>query len=73
VVFLKWTDVETIKVVRRDESVKPARVELEVTLRNGKKLPAALFRQGQMKLLGKTDLGDYSIDVDKVRTIAPVK
>ena len=73
VVFLKWTDVETIKVVKRDESVKPPRVEVEITLRNGKKTPAALFRQGQMKLLGKSDLGDYSIDLDKVRAIAPVK
>jgi hypothetical protein len=26
-----------------------------------------------MKLSGKTDLGDYSIELDKVRTIVPVK
>jgi hypothetical protein len=34
---------------------------------------AALFRQGAMKLQGRTDLGEYSIDVDKTRAIAPVK
>lgn len=72
-VIVKWTDVESLKVVRRDDSVKPPRIELEIVLRNGKKVPAALFRQGQMKLSGKTDLGDYSIDLDKVRTIVPVR
>ena len=72
-VMLKWTDVESLKVVRKDDSAKPPRIELEIVLRNGKKVPATLFRQGHMKLLGKTDLGDYSIDLDKVRAIAPVK
>ena len=72
-VMVKWTEVESLKVVRRDDSEKPPRIELEIVLRNGKKVPATLFRQGQMKLSGKTDLGDYSIDLDKVRTIVPVR
>jgi hypothetical protein len=72
-VMVKWADLDSLNVVRRDDSVRPARIELEVVLRNGKKVPAALLRQGQMKLLGKTDLGDYSIDLDKVRTITPVR
>ena len=72
-VMVKWTDVESLKVVRRDDSERPPRIEIEILLKNGKKVSAALFRVGQMKLLGKTDLGDYSIDLDKVRTIVPVK
>lgn len=72
-VIVKWTDVENLRVIRRDESVKPPRIEIEIVLRNGKKVPAALFRQGQMKLLGKTDLGDYSIDLERVRAIVPVR
>jgi hypothetical protein len=72
-VMVKWADIETLKVVRRDESVKPPRIELEVVLRNQKKVPAALLRQGRMKLIGKTELGEYSIDLDKVRTITPVR
>jgi hypothetical protein len=72
-VMVKWADIETLKVVRRDESVKPPRIELEVVLKNQKKVPAALFRQGRMKLTGKTELGEYWIDLDKVRTITPVK
>lgn len=72
-VMVKWTDIESVKVIRRDESVKPPRIELEVVLKNQKKVPAALLRQGRMKLTGKTELGDYSIDLDKVRTITPLK
>jgi hypothetical protein len=72
-VTVKWADVESLKVVRVDESVKPFRIEIEIVLKNGKKVPAALHRQGQMKLIGKTDLGDYSIELDKVRSIVPVR
>ena len=72
-VTVKWTDIDTLTVLRTDDSVRPARTELEIVLRSGKKVPAALLRKGQMKLLGKTDLGDYAIDLDKVRTITPVR
>jgi hypothetical protein len=72
-VTVKWADIESLTVVRTDDSVKPPRIEVEVVLRNGRRAPAALFRQGQMKLLGETDLGDYSIDLEKVRTITPVR
>jgi hypothetical protein len=72
-VTVKWADVESLKYLRRDDSVKPPRIEFEVLLRNGKKVQVALFRQGRMKLSGKTDLGDYSIDLEKVRSIAPVR
>ena len=72
-VMVKWTEIESLRVTRRDESVKPPRIEMEVVLRNQKKVPAALLRQGRMKLTGKTELGEYSIDLDKVRTITPLK
>jgi len=72
-VMVKWADLESLKVTRRDESIKPPRIELEVVLKSQKKLPAALLRQGRMKLTGKTELGEYSIDLDKVKTITPVK
>jgi hypothetical protein len=72
-VTVKWADVESLKVLRVDESVRPPRIEIEIVLKNGKKIPAALLRQGQMKLLGKTELGDYSIELDKVRSIVPVR
>ena len=72
-VVVRWVDIESLTVVRTDSSVKPPRVELEVVLRSGKKTPAALFRLGAMKLRGKSDLGEYSIDLDKIRTITPIR
>jgi hypothetical protein len=72
-VMLKWADVEALKVSKRDESVKPVRIEVEITLRGGKRASAALLRVGAMKLTGRTELGDYSIDLDKVRAITPVR
>ncbi|MGH7655232.1 MAG: hypothetical protein ACREN6_11280 [Gemmatimonadaceae bacterium] len=56
-----------------DESFQPPRLELEITLRNHRKVAAAMFRKGHMKLLGKTELGDYSIDLDKIRIVTPVR
>ncbi|HTM02247.1 MAG TPA: hypothetical protein VL173_01990 [Vicinamibacterales bacterium] len=73
VVRLKWQDVDAIAVTKVDTTAKPARVELDVALKNGKHVPATLFRQGAMKLTGRSDLGDYSVDLDKIRRIAPVK
>jgi hypothetical protein len=72
-VTVKWAEIESLKFVKQDDSARPPRIEFEVALRNGKKLTAALFRQGRTKLLGKTDLGQYSIDLEKVRSISPVR
>jgi hypothetical protein len=70
-VIVKWSDIETLTVTGRDDTVKPARVKLEIVLKGGKKVPAALARQGRMKLRGKTELGEYSLDLDKIRVITP--
>ena len=72
VVMLLRDDVVSVSVVRRDDRVKPARVELDIVLKSGKKVPAEWFRRGNMKLVGISELGDYSIDLDKVRSITPV-
>ena len=70
VVKLKWVDVDSISVTKVDTSAKPARVDLEVAMKSGKRVPATLFRQGKMTLSGKSDLGAYSIEIDKIRKIA---
>jgi len=72
-VLLKWSNVDTIRVTRVDESETPPRIDLEVVLRDGKRVPATLLRKGRMQLLGKTQLGDYSIGLDKIRMIVPVR
>ena len=72
-VTVKWADIDTLTITGKDDSAKPPRLTIELLLRNGKKIPAALVQQGLMKLQGKTELGDYSIDLAKVRKIAPVR
>ena len=72
-VLLKWTDLDTLRVTKRDDAVRPPRVELEVVLRNHKRVPATLHRAGKMQLGGRTELGDYTIDLDKVRRIVPIR
>jgi len=73
IVLLKWSTVDTLRVTKVDESVRPPRIDLEVVLRNRKRVPATLLRKGRMQLLGKTDLGDYAIGLDKIRVIVPVR
>jgi hypothetical protein len=72
-VLLKWSDVDTLRVMKIDDTAKPPRVELEVVLRNRKRVPATMFRAGRMQLVGKTDLGEYKIDLDKIRAIIPIR
>jgi hypothetical protein len=71
VVKLKWADIDSISVTKVDTTSKPSRLEVDVVTKGGKRVPATLFRQGKMTLSGKSELGTYSIDLDKVRKIAP--
>jgi hypothetical protein len=68
----RWTNIETLTVTGTDESATPPRIRVEILLKNGQKVSGGLLRKGRMKLSGTTDLGDYSIDLEKVRTITPV-
>ncbi len=72
-VRLKWTDVQSVAVTKVDTSAKPARVELEVVLVSGTRAAATLFRKGAMTLSGKAPLGDYTIGLEKVRRVVPVR
>ena len=72
-VNVKWSDVDTLRVTKVDSTEKPPRINLEIVLRNKKRVAAALYREGHMKLTGKSDLGDYSIDLEKVQRIVPIR
>ena len=70
-VTTKWTDVQSVTIVGRDETV--GRMKLEIVV-NGSREPkaATLVRKGRMKLSGTADLGEYSIDLEKIRKITIV-
>jgi hypothetical protein len=72
-VRLKWSEVQTLSIIRVDTSVKPARVELEIVMVSGTRAGGTLFRKGAMTLTGKAPLGDYTIPLEKIRKLAPVR
>jgi len=69
-VTAKWLDIQSIAITGRDAAA--SRMTVEIILKDGKKVGATLLRKGRMKLVGRSDLGDYSIDLEKVRKITTV-
>ena len=72
-VIAKWSAIDTIRVIGVDSTTRPATLRLQVVLRTGVKRPATLLEQGHMRLIGETDLGEYSLDLHKIRLIVPVR
>lgn len=69
-VTAKWSDIVTLTITGRDPDV--GRMTVEIGLKDGKKVNATLLRKGRMKLLGKSDLGEYSIDLEKIQKLTVV-
>ncbi len=72
-VAVKWSAVDSIRAIGVDSTTRPPTIHLEVLLRSGVRRPATLLEKGRMQLTGQTDLGEYSVDLHKVRLIAPVR
>jgi hypothetical protein len=67
----KWGNIRSITITGR-EAAPGGRLKAEVVPRSGNKISTALVTKGRMKLSGKTDLGEYAIDLEKVRLIEPI-
>jgi hypothetical protein len=72
-VTVRWSAVDSIRVVTVETGKKSPVVRLEVLLRNGKRQAATLTEKGHMLLVGKSELGDYSVDLHKLRVIVPLR
>jgi len=70
---VKWKDMQSLIVRDADDRSKPSRLEVDVQLRNGRHVSATLQRPADVKLRGKTELGEYATELDKVRTIEPLR
>jgi hypothetical protein len=80
--FSKDRETEGIRVIQGDATIVAkwanitsatvSELRIEIVMKNGKKETGMLVKKGKMKLTGRTDLGDYSIDIDKIRSISPV-
>lgn len=69
-VTAKWADLESLTITGRDAAL--SRMTVEIAVKSGKKVNATLVRKGRMKLVGRSDLGDYSIDLEKIKKVTVV-
>jgi len=71
-VTVKWSDLESLTMVGRDKLPRPDRLDVEIVMRGGRRLTATIVRANETKVRGTSDLGDYAIDLDRVRSIEAV-
>ena len=70
-VTTKWADIQSVEIDGRDESV--GRMKLKILVKGSSDpSPATLVRKGRMKLTGQSALGEYTIDLEKIRKITVV-
>jgi hypothetical protein len=67
-VTAKWANIRSVTITGKDSSPQP-RLKADIVPRKGNKISTTLVSKGRMMLSGKTDLGDYSINLEKVRAI----
>jgi hypothetical protein len=73
VVTAKWLNIQSITVTGKTNPPDQARIRVDIVPRKGSKISTTLLNKGRMKLSGKTDLGDYAIDLEKIRMIEPLQ
>ena len=69
-VTAKWADIQSITVTGRDAAA--GRIMIEIVLKSGKAQAGQMMRKGRMKIVGQAELGEYSIDLEKVKKITVV-
>ena len=67
-----WANIRSVTITGKTTSAEP-RPTAEIIPRKGSKINTTLVSKGKMRLSGKTDLGDYAIDLEKIRIIEPLQ
>ena len=67
-----WANIRSVTITGKTTSAEP-RPTAEIIPRKGSKINTTLVSKGRMRLSGKTDLGDYAIDLEKIRIIEPMQ
>ena len=67
----RWANIRSVTITGK-EPAPGGRLKADVVPKRGNKISTALVTKGRMKLSGKTDLGDYAIDLEKIRVIEPI-
>ena len=72
IVTARWANIRSLTFTGKDTSAPP-RLKADIIPRKGNKISTTLVSKGRMKLSGRTDLGEYAIDLEKVRSIEPIE
>jgi len=67
-----WANIRSVTITGKTASAEP-RPTAEIIPKKGSKINTTLVSKGKMRLSGKTDLGDYAIDLEKIRIIEPLQ
>jgi len=67
-----WANIRSVTITGKTASAEPRPIA-EIIPRKGSKINTTLVSKGRMRLSGKTDLGDYAIDLEKIRIIEPLQ
>ena len=70
-VTARWPNIRSVTFTGKDTSTQP-RLRADIVPRKGAKISTTLVMKGRMKLNGRTDLGEYAIDLERVRSIEPI-
>jgi hypothetical protein len=73
VVTAKWSNILSVTITGKTTPPAESRLRADIVPKKGAKISTTLLSKGRMKLSGKTDLGDYAIDLEKVRVIEPLQ
>ena len=72
VVTAKWSNIQSVSITGKGAPPAENRLKADIVPKKGNRISTTLLSKGRMKLSGKTDLGDYAIDLEKVRLIEPL-
>jgi hypothetical protein len=73
IVTAKWSNIQSVTITGKTTAPAENRLRADIVPKKGSKISTTLLSKGRMKLSGKTDLGDYAIDLEKVRVIEPLQ
>lgn len=71
---IPWERIKEVTILSKDETTTPYRLKAKISFKkNTNEVDANLVMDSKKGLAGKTALGDFSIDLEKVKTISVTK
>jgi hypothetical protein len=72
-VTISWSRISSLTVLQKKSDTIPDRLIADITFKDGKKSTMELVMESKKGLAGETQLGEFSIDLEKIKTIEVLK